>query len=308
MKIMIMGAGAVGGYFGARLAKAGEDVTFIARGAHLDAMRQNGLVVESTAGDFTIPVKATDDPAEVGEVDMILFLVKLYDTDAGIEAIRPAVGDNTVVASFQNGITAREALTDAFGARRTAGGTAYIAADVKEPGTIRHYSPFARLVFGPYEGTNRAPLEAFAAAMEGAGASYEYVEDISRRVWEKFVFLSAFSAITSLTRLPIGPILADPNAKALFEDALAEAFAVAKAHEPSVAPDTVEERLKFIAKANPNMRSSMLDDLTRGKRLEVPFLSGRLVALGEAAGIATPVHRAAFAALSPWRDGPPQIE
>ncbi|WP_108659019.1 ketopantoate reductase family protein [Acuticoccus kandeliae] len=307
MKIMIMGAGAVGGYFGARLAASGEDVTFIARGAHLDAMRTNGLRIESPNGDLTVPVKATDDPAEAGTADLILFLVKLYDTDIGIEAIRPAVGEHTVVASFQNGVSAREALTAAFGARRTAGGTAYIAADVREPGVIRHSAAFARLVFGPYEDTDRAPLDAFAKAMEKAGASYELVDDISRRVWEKFVFLSAFSAITSLTRLPIGPILADPLSRELFTDAISESLAVAKVHEPTVSQDLIEANLNMVSNASPRMRSSMLDDLTRGKRLELPFLSGKVVELGAAAGIPTPVHRAAYAALSPWRDGPPSI-
>ena len=306
MRIFVMGAGAVGGYFGARLAAAGADVVLGVRGAHLAAIRQNGIRVESPLGNLHLPkIEATDRPADVGAADSIFFLVKLYDTDAAIEAIRPLVGEKTVVISFQNGVAARDALIAAFGAERVAGGTAYISADVREPGVIRHSAEFASLAFGPYAGTRPGPLEALAEAFARSEASYEFVRDIEKRIWEKFIFLSAFSAITSLTRLPIGPILADPETRTLLHDAMRETAAVAVASEPTVDAGVVDARMEFLAKAPPALRSSMLVDLARGKRIEVEGLSGAVVSLGRKLGIPTPVHRAAYAALRPWRNGDP---
>lgn len=308
MKILVMGAGAVGGYFGARLKAAGEDVTLVARGAHLDAIRAHGIRLESGLGDLTRPIPATDTPADAGDADVIMFLVKLYDTAGAIEAIRPVVGANTVVIPFQNGISARGALTDAFGAARVGGGVAYIGAEVVAPGVVRHSSSFARVVFGPYEGTAPEPLAALSAAFDRAGADHTLVGDISRQIWEKFIFLSAFSAVTCLTRLPIGPILADAHARQMFRDAMEETLAVAKRHEPTVDPGIVDARMAMLAaEGSAGMKSSMLFDLERGRRLEVAELSGKVVALGAEAGIATPVHSAAYAALSPWRGGDPLV-
>jgi len=301
-----MGAGAVGGYFGARLKAAGADVTLVARGAHLEAIRSGGIRIESPFGDLTQPIAATDTPADAGTADIVLFLVKLYDTAEAVAAIRPVVGENTVVIPFQNGISAREALTDAFGPARVGGGVAYIGAEVVAPGLVRHNSAFARLVFGGFEGTAQAPLAALAAALEGAGVTHALVDDINRQIWEKFIFLSAFSAVTCLTRLPVGPILADPNARALFRAAMEETLAVARLHEPSVDDGIVDARMAMMADGSAGMKSSMLFDLERGRRLEIAELSGKVVALGAAAGIPVPVHSAAYGALSPWRDGNPE--
>ncbi len=306
MKILVMGAGAVGGYFGARLRAAGEDVTLVARGAHLAAIRENGIRLESGLGDLVQPIPATDDPAEAGVADVVMFLVKLYDTAEAVEAIRPVVGPDTVVIPFQNGISARGALTGAFGARRVGGGVAYIGAEVTAPGVVRHSSSFARVVFGRYEETLREPLAALSAAFDRSGAEHQLVDDIGRQIWEKFIFLSAFSAVTCLTRLPIGPILADPYAKAMFRDAMEETLAVAVRHEPSVDRGIVDARMAMMAEGSAAMKSSMLFDLERGRRLEIAELSGKVVDLGAEAGIATPVHSAALAALSPWRAGDPQ--
>lgn len=300
-----MGAGAVGGYFGARLAAGGEDVTLVARGAHLAALRERGLVIRHPDGEDTIRVRATDEPADAGVADIVLVLVKLYDTREAIERVRPAVGPDTAVVSFQNGVVAVEALSAAFGRERVAGGVALISAVVAEPGVIAHRSRFAKLVFGPLDGPVPPMLHRFAKAMQAAGLEHELAGDISRRIWEKFVFLSAVSAITALTRLPIGPILADPRSRALLRDALAESHAVARSREPALAESLVDESMARIAGFAPNMQASMADDLHAGKRLELEELSGRVVALGEAAGIATPVHRTVLAALSPWRNGPP---
>ncbi|WMS43404.1 ketopantoate reductase family protein [Acuticoccus sp. MNP-M23] len=306
MKILVMGAGAVGGYFGARLQAAGEDVTLVARGAHLEAIRKNGIRLESGLGNLTQPIAATDTPADAGPADIVMFLVKLYDTAEAVEAIRPVVGAGTVVIPFQNGISARGALTEAFGVARVGGGVAYIGAEVEAPGVVRHSSSFARVVFGPFAATARAPLAALSAAFGRSGAEHALVDDINRQIWEKFIFLSAFSAITCLTRLPIGPVLADPASRELFRAAMAETLAVAMLHEPSVDPGIVEARMEMLsAPGSAGMKSSMLFDLERGRRLEVAELSGKVVALGADAGIPTPVHRAAFAALSPWRSGNP---
>ncbi|MBJ3778207.1 ketopantoate reductase family protein [Acuticoccus mangrovi] len=305
MRIVVMGAGAVGGYFGGRLAAAGTDVTLIARGAHLAAIQRDGLRIESPLGDATVPVAATEDPAAAGTADIVLVLVKLYDTAAALAAIRPLVGPATTVLSLQNGIDAEAAITEAYGADRAAGGAAYIGADVKEPGVVRHSTAFARLVFGAFDGSDRPALRDFASAMAAAGLDHLLADDIRKRLWDKFIFLSAFSAVTSLARLPIGPILDDPAGRALYVAAIEESLAVARHHESGIAPDFLDEHMSFISAANPMMRSSMLDDLTRGKRLEIEGLSGRIVALGEAAGIPTPVHRVAWSALRPSREGIP---
>lgn len=302
-----MGAGAVGGYFGARLAAHGQDVTLVARGAHLAAMRERGLTLRTPAGEERIAVRGTDDPAAAGPADLVLVLVKLYDTAEAIERVRPAVGEDTVVVSFQNGIVAPEALSEAFGRERVAGGVALISAVVAEPGVIAHRSAFAKLVFGPLGGAVPPALAAFARALDGAGLEHELVDDISTRIWEKFVFLTAVSAITALTRLPIGPILADARSRALLREAVGEAFAVAREREPAIAEGMVDEVMARVATFAPDMQASMADDLAAGKRLELDELSGRVVALGEAAGIATPVHRTVVGALSPWRDGPPAV-
>lgn len=304
MKIVVMGAGAIGGFVGARLYAAGEDVSLIARGEHLKAIQRDGLFVKSPNGDFHLAdVPATDNPESLGTADVVLFLVKLYDTAAAIEAIRPIVGDHTMVLTLQNGISARDELTEAFGPARVAGGSAYISADVEAPGVIRHASEFARLVYGPFEGSARAPLERLKLALEGAGIEVDFAEDASRRLWEKFVFVSAFAGITALTRLPAGRINADPLAAKLLMDAFAEALAVARFYEPAIGEDFVAEVMERVVISHPKLRSSMLEDLNRGKRLEVMELSGRIVELGRAHGVPTPVHSTVVSALSPWRDG-----
>ncbi|MEO1103384.1 MAG: 2-dehydropantoate 2-reductase [Pseudomonadota bacterium] len=307
MRIVIMGAGAVGGYFGARLAAAGEDVTFVARGAHLEAMRTGGLRIESGLGDLSLDrVNATDDLTGHETAEIVLFLVKLYDTVEGIDAIKPVVGPNTLVTSFQNGISAEAELTSAFGDDRAAGGVAYIAADVRAPGVIRHTSQFARLLAGTFDGRTDQKLTRLAEVAERAGVEIDVVDDIRKRIWEKFVMLTAFSAMTSLTRLPIGPILDDALCNGLYREAVEESFNVARHYEPSVDPGFVDQHMHRVEGFPPNMRSSMLDDLLRGKRLEVDELSGRVAALAVAAGIQAPFHAMVAAALNPYRNGAPE--
>lgn len=292
MRIAVMGTGGVGGYFGARLALAGCDVAFVARGAHLAALRQRGLRVLSAAGDLHVErVNATDDPRDVGPVDLVLFGVKLWDTEDAARQVVPMVRPGTAVVSFQNGVQKDEVLRRVLGEQVVVGGTCYIAATIAEPGVIRHTGAMQRLVFGEYGGAASARTEAFLAACRNAGINAEISADIRRAIWEKFVFLVAFSGTTSATRMPMGALLAHPQTRMLLRDAMREVVAVGRAEGVDLAEDFVDGRLAFAATLPAAMTSSMHHDLERGNRLEVDWLSGDVVRRGVAAGIATPVNR-----------------
>ncbi len=304
MKIAIFGAGAVGGYFGVRLHQAGHDVTFIARGAHLEAMRHDGLRVESALGDVHLSsLDAVADPSEVGPVDLVLFLVKLQDTKAAARSLMPLLGADTGVASFQNGIDGWRLIGEAIGTGRVFGGSAYIFADVKAPGVIRHRGTLARLVFGELEGRRSKRVVSLAEALGDAGVDHEVVDDVHVRTWEKFVLLSATSGVTSLTRLSVGEILASDECAALLRDALEETTRVGKRECPALPADTGARQFAFARSLPAGMRSSMLDDLERGKPLELDFLSGTVARLGHRHGVETPVHETIFRALSPYARG-----
>jgi 2-dehydropantoate 2-reductase len=243
MKIAVMGTGGVGGYFGTRLALGGSDVAFVARGAQLAAMREHGLRVRSAGGDLHLaPVRATDDPREIGPVDLVLFGVKLWDTSAAAEAIRPLLGPDTAVVSFQNGVVKDDILMETLGRRAVIGGVCYIAATIAEPGVIVHTGTMQRLVFGEYDGTRSARVELFEAACRQAGIDAEVSADITRALWEKFVFLVAFSAVTSTTRRPIGAVRAHPQTRRLLAAAMQEVVDVGRAQGVALAPDFVADR------------------------------------------------------------------
>ena len=304
MKIAVMGTGGVGGYFGTRLALAGSDVAFIARGAHLAAMREHGLRVRSAGGDLHLAtVHATDDPREIGPVDLVLFGVKLWDTSAAAEAIRPLLGPDTGVVSFQNGVVKDDILTETLGRRAVIGGVCYIAATIAEPGVIAHTGTMQRLVVGEYDGTRSARVEQFEAACRQAGIDVEVSPDITRALWEKFVFLVAFSAVTSTTRRPIGAVRAHPQTRRLLAAAMQEVVDVGRAQGVALAPDFVADRLRFADQLPVTMTSSMANDLERGNRLEVPWLSGDVARRGAALGVATPVNATLFDVLSIAADG-----
>lgn len=307
MKIAVMGAGALGGYFGGRLAAAGADVSFIARGAHLAALKAEGLRVESPLGDLHLPqVKATDDPAEIGPVDLVLFLVKLPDTRAAARALAPLLGPETGVLSLQNGVEAWGWIGEEIGAERVMGGTAQIPADIRAPGVVRHSGPFARVMFGEFGGAETARARALLAAFRAAGVEVSLVPDIEVKIWEKFVMLSAFSALTALTRLPIGPVRENAETRGLLARAIAETHAVGRAAQPALAADYAERAMGFVDAAPAGMRSSMLDDLLRGRPLELAHLSGAVARLGAERGIGTPVHDFVAKALSPFASGAPK--
>jgi 2-dehydropantoate 2-reductase len=304
MRIAVMGTGGVGGYFGGRLAAAGQDVTFIARGAHLAALRQRGLAIRSALGDATVStVRASDEPAAIGPVDLVIFTVKLYDTDVAAEVVRPLIGPDTGVVTFQNGITGPEVLAGKLGAEHVLGGVARISAIIAEPGVVRHTGTIAELLFGELDGSSSARVAALAAALEAAGVRHTVSDDIRREIWDKMVFLSTFAGLTSLMRLPIGPIRADPETRRLLRDGLAEAHAVARAAGVGLSEDLVDRTLERIDGLPYEGKSSMLHDLERGGRLEVAWLSGTIARMGKDLGVATPTHALIATALKLHAEG-----
>lgn len=293
MRIAIMGSGGVGGYFGARLAQAGCEVAFVARGAHLTAMRDRGLSVESPLGDVHLPeVRVTNDPATIGPVDFVFMCVKLWDTEAAVRAITPIVGPNTAIISFQNGVQKDEILQRAFGEGRVMGGVAYIATTIARPGAISHTGTMQRLLFGEYDGTRSSRGEALLEACRRGLIDAELSEDIRKAMWEKFVFLVGLSATTTTVRLPIGPIRANPQTRAFLLDVMREAVLIGRSLGVRLPADYAETRLAFCDGLPAEMTSSMYHDLQHGKRLEVAWLSGAVVELGKTVGVPTPVNRA----------------
>lgn len=308
MKIAIMGTGGVGGYFGARLANGGSEVSFIARGKHLQAIREHGLSVRSPLGDLHLPSPtATDDPASIGPVDVVLFGVKLWDTESAAEAVRPLVGPETAVISFQNGVVKDSMLRRALGPQAVAGGVCYIAATIAEPGVIGHAGTMARLVFGEYASDGRPArsprLQRFLEACTKAGIDAQLNDDIARVIWEKFVFLVGLSATTATTRLPIGPVRSNPASRRFLEAVMQEAVSVGRAEGVALAADFAQDRLAFCDQLPAEMTASMLRDLLQGSRLEVEWLSGDVSRRGAALGVPTPCNDAVSAILAPHANG-----
>lgn len=293
MRIAVMGSGGVGGFFGARLAQAGCDVSFIARGAHLAAIRENGLKVESPLGDIHLrDARVTDDPSTLGPVDLVLFAVKLWDTEAAARAIAPLVGPDTGVLSLQNGVQKDDILRRVFDAKAVMGGVGYVATTIARPGVIHQTGTMQRMVFGEYDGRRSRRAEALLDFCLRAGIDAKLSDDVRRSIWEKFVFLVGLSAATTTMRLPIGPIRENPHTRAFLLDVMREAVAVGRAHGVRLPEDFAEERLAFTDGLPATMTTSMHHDLERVNRLEVEWLSGGVVDLGNAIGVPTPVNRA----------------
>ncbi|MEJ1161511.1 2-dehydropantoate 2-reductase [Prosthecomicrobium sp. N25] len=298
MRIAVMGTGGVGGYFGGKLAAAGFDVGFVARGAHGAALAAEGLTIESGVTPIErMPIRVVSDPAELGPVDLVLFAVKLWDTEGAVEQLKPVLTADTVVISFQNGVDAGDRIAAMIGAGHVAGGVCHIGASIARPGVIRHLGTLARLTVGAFDGAVDPRLEAFSAACTRAGIDHALTGDIRRAIWEKFVFLSAMSGVTALTRRPIGDIRADPDLRAFFHDAVRETVAVARARGIGIPAEQADKVMGFADALPAGMKASMLHDLERGARLELPWLSGAVVRMGAEAGVPTPVHRAIWCAL-----------
>jgi 2-dehydropantoate 2-reductase len=307
MKIAVVGTGGVGGYFGGRLAAAGApgvDVAFLARGAHLAAMRANGLRILSPKGDVHLPrVAASDDPREIGPVDVVMFTVKLYDADAAIKLLPPLVGPSTVVIPFQNGVEGVDILTRAVGREHTAGGTCYVSAVIVEPGVIKH-TAMDHLLFGELDGSRSARLEQLLDACRRTNFQTTLSADITLDIWTKFTRLSVLSGMTTVTRAPLGVIMNDPDLLAMLKAAVAEALAVAQAKGVRVRADMIEDVARAYQALPPQTKSSMLEDLERGRRLELPWLSGAVARIGAEVGVQTPIHSFIATVLKPYIHGP----
>jgi 2-dehydropantoate 2-reductase len=303
MRVAIVGSGGVGGYFGGRLAAAGTDVAFLARGAHLEALRARGLQIRSPKGDVHLPkIRATDDPSAIGPVDVVFFTVKLYDTQGALAALPPLVGADTVVLTFQNGVESVDTLVRAVGRAHVGGGVSYVLAAIAEPGVICH-TAFDHLIFGEVDGHHSPRLERLLEACHLAGFRATLSDNIAVDIWTKFVRLTGFSGMTAVTRSPIGVMVNDPDLLAMFEAACAEALAVAHAKGVPVSTDVVEGVARAYRALPPHAKASMLEDLERGRRLELPWLSGAIVRLGREVGVDTPIHRFIATVLKPHVNG-----
>lgn len=304
MRIAIMGSGGVGGYFGAKLKQGGADVHFIARGAHLAAMRENGLTVESAHDPIRLPkVNVTDDPKEIGPVDIVLFAVKLWDTESAARSLTPIVGPHTGIISLQNGVQKDDVLRGIFGAGAVMGGAAYMATTIGRPGVIVQTGSFQRMVFGEYDGSQSTRAQALLDAARAGGINAEISDDIRRALWEKYVFLVAISGATTSMRLPLGPIRSHPRTRQFLHDLLREAVAVGRAQGVALPADFAEQRASFIDGLPADMTASMHHDLQRGQRLEVQWLSGGVAEMGAKLGVPTPANRAVYDILVLHADG-----
>ena len=303
MKVAVVGAGGVGGYFGARLADTGADVSFIARGAHLEAMRTSGLKVLSPLGDVQLDrVRATEDPAAIGRVDIVLFTVKLYDTHSACALLGPLIGPDTVVVTLQNGVESVELLTAAIGRSHVAGGVAHVFAAIAGPGIIRH-TALDLIIVGELDGLPTPRLEQLQAMARQAGFECRLSGQIDMEIWLKFVRLSAFSGMTAVTRSPLGVIREDPDLFAMLQAAVMEGMAVAHARKIEFPPNAMADMFSHMASMPPQSKSSMLEDLERGRRLELPWLSGAVLRLGRELGVETPIHRFIATVLAPHAGG-----
>lgn len=300
MKILIMGTGGVGGYYGGLLAQQGNEVTFIARGAHLYALRHEGLKVQSVHGDFHIfPASATDEPINVGAVDLILFCVKTYNTDDAAQAIRPAVGAKTVVMSLQNGVDAAERLGKVLGAEHVVGGATWLSSAVESPGVIKQISQFRRIVFGELGGGRSERVESIFRVLNQTGITVELSENVQKVLWTKFVFISAVSSIGSLTRLPMGDYRSVPQSRGLITSIMQEVEALASAQDILLDPDVVQKSLEFMDGAAPHIKPSMQLDVESGRRTELESMVGVIGRKGRELGLATPVADFVYNSLLP---------
>jgi 2-dehydropantoate 2-reductase len=311
MRILVLGSGGVGGYFGAQLAKAGHEVFFVARGAHLQAMQTQGLRVDSPLSPVHLqPTLCGSDPTAMREPDIVLFCPKLWDVKAAAAQLAPALGPRTLVIPFQNGVESHGWLAEILGPQRVAIGVAQIASTIGAPGVISHTGSFARLRVGllPAQAADAdcsARVDAFVAAGVAAGIEIVRVADALRTLWEKYVFLAAMSGLTCLVRLPIGPIRSDPDLRATLRASMAETIALAATQGVVFEPDFIDRQMGFVDGLHADMRSSMLHDLLAGRRLEAPWLCGGVARMSAEQGLASPVNRTLFAALKPFVDGAP---
>ena len=299
MKILVMGSGGVGGYFGGRLAGAGNDVTFVARGAHLAAIQRDGLLLDSQLGNLTIkPARAVLDPAEAGIPEVVMFATKMGDTAGAAAQLKPVVREGVTIITFQNGVEGPELILQALPCAHVVPGVARIGSHISRPGVIEQRSPFARIEFGEAKGGVGPKLEAFHKVCKAAGIDAILADDIRRNQWMKFAMLAPFSGMTALTGHTAGPIRSNPKSRALIEAAVREVIAVGTAAGVGFKPEDFEALMKMIDGNPPAMTSSMSHDRKAGKPLEVAYLSGAVVRIGEKHGVAAPTHKFITQALA----------
>jgi 2-dehydropantoate 2-reductase len=305
MRIAIIGAGAVGGYYGARLAQAGHDVVFIARGASLEAIRARGLTVRSPLGDIEARVQAEEDPRRVGHVDLVVLAVKTYSNPQALPLIPPLVGPDTSVLSLQNGVDSADEIAAVTGPGPVLAGTTYIAATLVAPATVEHVGSLRRIILGEAFGERRVTdrVAGVTAVLSSADIQAESAVEVRIPVWEKFIFLAPIAGLTAAARLPVGPAWAQPAFRAACERAMAEVEALARHAGVAVADDVCVQKMRYLDASPPTMRSSMMVDLTSGRPLELEALIGTVVRRGRAAGIATPVMETLYGVLKPLEHG-----
>jgi 2-dehydropantoate 2-reductase len=305
MKIAIVGAGAVGGYYGARLARAGHDVALVARGANLEALRANGLSVRSALGDIDVAVRVEEDASRIGPVDLALFAVKTYSNADALGHLSPLVGTDTAVLSLQNGVESAEEVARAVGTPHVLAGATYIIAALVSPGVVQHTGEVRRIVFGEAFGDRvRTPrVVRIERALADAGIQAEGVADARRPIWEKFVFLAPFAGLSAAARLPLGPLWPHASFRASYDRAMAEVEAIAHAEGIDLPSDIRAQKLAYLDAMPPSSRSSMMMDLVAGRPIEVEALLGSVVRRGRAAGVPTPVMEALYGVLKPFEHG-----
>jgi 2-dehydropantoate 2-reductase len=300
VRVVVVGAGAVGGYFGGRLAEAGEDVVFLARGAHLDALRVGGLRLESPEGDLLLAdVQATSDVAEAGTADLVLVCVKGWQVPDVAATIHPIVGPDTAVLPLQNGVEATEQLAEVLGGERVLIGLCKILSMIVAPGHIRHMGVQPRVLLGEPDNVPSRRVQSIMAAFEGAGVAVENPSDIGVALWEKFLLISSLGGVGAVTRSPTGVIRGVPEARALLQEAMEEIAAVATARGIAFPGDSVSRALSFIDGMPEGATASMQRDIMEGRPSELESQNGAVVRLGAAAGVETPVHRFIYNALRP---------
>jgi 2-dehydropantoate 2-reductase len=306
MRVAVVGTGGIGGPYGASLAKVGADVTFVARGAHLAAIRQNGLRVEGDRGQTHIrPARATDDIAGIGAVDFVLLCVKLWDVERAGEQLRPVIGPGTAVVPLQNGVDAAERLMPILGHEAVMGGTAFVTGTIAAPGLIRQTGTYQRMTFGELDGRLSERGERLRDLCQAAGFEGVLSPDIRVPLWEKFILLVPLSGLHALTRLPLGMWRDDSDLLALYEAALRETVAVGLAEGVPLPPNCVDNGMAQMWSMPAHHTTSMGNDLLRGNRLELPWFAGKVVELGRRHGIPTPVNGFIYAALKPYINGAP---
>ncbi|MEN3384013.1 MAG: 2-dehydropantoate 2-reductase [Hyphomicrobiales bacterium] len=305
MKIAIMGSGGIGGYYGARLQQGGADVTFIARGEHLKAMQQSGLALEGDRAIHLPKVKATDDPSTIGPVDMVIFSVKLRDTETAARQILPIIGPDTGIISLQNGVQKDDMLAPIVGREHLLGGAAYIGVSITRPGAIRKAGTMERLAFGEFDNKVSKRAQAFLDACKAGGIKADIPADITLELWQKFVFLVAMSSATAAMRSTAGPIRSNSLTRQFVADLMDEVAAVGRAHGVPLAENYGAARISHADAMAPEMRSSMALDLELGRPLELPWLAGAVVDLGAKKNVPTPCCRAVRDILALYVDGKP---